>query len=149
MDLDAFLLPLFAFWGLITLLIYSRSDVAFFWKISISLILFFYILLFWSELAKSWGRYSADFSRELVFFLQNVLNFSSTFILLAWPMVLWIAYSGHRTHSLEKALQIMVIITLFHWLFWFANQYLHIFPKTWSIQGIMKKIEKSKLPKLF
>ncbi len=123
MEFTTILLPLFAFWLLALCLFWSRPDLSLVWKVAVGLIFFFYTIVFSNELLKTWNLYTQNFLKNFPKIFEDIISVLPVLLLLFWPFVLIVAYNNTSTRRTENLVRLLVLVTLFYWVYWMGAKY--------------------------
>ncbi|MBX7057252.1 MAG: hypothetical protein K1X75_04255 [Leptospirales bacterium] len=118
MSLTQLVAPLLLLWALGVLFLLIRSEVPWLWRISGLLIFSFYALFFRTELAHAFGALQSNWSEQLWSYLATAWAFLPLFLLLFWPIAVWIAAAARSPGLAHSLLRNLAVLTLFYWLFW-------------------------------
>ena len=120
MDMNAILFPLFAIWGIFSIVLLFQKRIEWHLRISALLICAFYIVLFYSEAHQSFESYRDSFRTTLGALLTSVLPFVGLLLLVFWPFVILISFYSIHASLARGLLRIFTVLTLLFWFLQFA-----------------------------
>lgn len=142
---DILQFPLALFWGLALLLVLFRRRLGASWKIGALLLYVFYVIWFREAILQAWQGFHEQFGVSLFAMLGALWQEVGRTLMLVWPVFLLIVFFLASDRSASWILRMLVVLTLFYWLFFFLFRSL---PEGWARPYQEKLPQKLEIPSL-
>jgi hypothetical protein len=142
---DILQFPLALFWGLALLLVLFRRRLGASWKIGALLLYVFYVIWFREAILQAWQGFHEQFGVSLFAMLDALWQEVGRTLMLVWPVFLLMVFFLASDRSASWILRMLVVLTLFYWLFFFLFRSL---PEGWARPYQEKLPQKLEIPSL-
>jgi len=145
---DILQFPLALFWGIALFFVLFRRRLGAAWKIGALLLYIFFVVWFREPILQGWNGFHYQFGASLFAMLAALWLEVGRTLMLVWPVFLVMVFFFASDRSASWILRVLVVLTLFYWLFFFLFRSL---PEGWAKpyqEKIPQKLEMPALPKI-
>ena len=146
MEFSSILFLIFTIWLIAIILIFTRPDISFVWKLTLGVIYFYYILIFNNELINTWNLYYNNFFKNFPLIFLDFISILPVLLILYFPFLLFVAYNNTSTKRTENLIRYIVLLTLFYWLYWVLIKHFKLNLTDLSKNPLFKILSEFKLP---
>lgn len=145
MQLSEWMPAIFLVWSIGLIFVLFRGSIPGVWRLAALLLFLFYCGVYYQELLAVAGRFRADYGRELPKLLVALVQLAPIFLILFWPIALWMAFFAPGERFGGALVRNLSLVTLFYWLFWLGSWKLG-----YTLEDGLRKIlpERVELPEL-
>lgn len=106
----------FSIWGITILLLWFRPRIELFWKLIATLIFFFYLWFFFTEISASFSAFKTGWYISTVEFLKELLIIAFAGMFIIWPIALFVIFYKANDTGSEKLLRFICLLTIVLWI---------------------------------